>query len=217
MIKELLIAILLFHLSNGNAYDNCSYDKDGLWLSNMNICIPSHHKKNLQANLNSKTIQGKGKKEVHIEISNFQVNEITIHTLTLRMKVEVLWSDYRTTVDKSFADHFRIYLNPGEEKMIWSPQLVIGRNVVKSTIEREEIGVIKSSSGTNHMFKSFYMSTKITCHMDFQTFPFDKHICHLEVSLRKTLLRDCTSYIVFTVCIEYSSLRMKRIKHLFRS
>ena len=134
-------------------------------------------------------IKGKGKKGVKIEISNFQVNEIATHTLTIRMKVEVLWYDYRPSVDKLFADHSRIYLNPGEEKMIWSPQLVIGINEVKSTKKGEEIGVIKSPSGPNSMFKSFDISTTVTCDMDFQTFPFDKHICHLEVSLREKILQ----------------------------
>ena len=34
----------------------------------------------------------------------------------------------------------------------------------------------------NHGKKRFDLSTMIKCDMDFQKFPFDKHICNLEVS-----------------------------------
>ena len=185
MIRELLLLILLFHVCNGNDYDKCSKDKNAMWLANRNICIPRIYKKKLQGQINRKIIEGKGKQILAIRISNLQVNEITTHTLTIRMKVEVLWLDNRPKVDKTFADSARIYLNPEEEKMIWSPQLVIGRNVVKSTKEGEEVGVIKFSYKSNHMFKNFYITTTVTCNMEFQAFPFDKHICHLEVSLRR--------------------------------
>ena len=35
---------------------------------------------------------------------------------------------------------------------------------------------------TTEAMKKFSLSTKIKCDMDFQNFPFDEHICYLEVS-----------------------------------
>ena len=45
------------------------------------------------------------------------------------------------------------YLRPEDKGKIWSPKIFIANN------------------------------TKVTCDMDFRTFPFDKHVCSLEVSL----------------------------------
>ena len=35
---------------------------------------------------------------------------------------------------------------------------------------------------SNRAMKKFYLSTTIKCDMDFQNFPFDEHVCNLEVS-----------------------------------
>ena len=85
-----------------------------------------------------------------------------------------------------------IYLSTSEEKEIWSPQIVVGSNMVSQDREGEEIALtikcgkiecLRKKGGVIGS-KNVQLTAKVRCEMDFQTFPFDKHICNIEVSTR---------------------------------
>ena len=69
-----------------------------------------------------------------------------------------------------------------DEKQFWSPQIKIGNNMVWKNKEEQEFGLMKNFLLTKLGIKKFYLSTTVKCDMDFQTFPFDRHVCNLEVS-----------------------------------
>ena len=66
---------------------------------------------------------------------------------------------------------------------IWSPNFLIANNKMLENKEREVFGFMKDSEHENiRGVKVFYLYTKVRCAMDFENFPFDKHVCILEVS-----------------------------------
>ena len=199
MIKELLLVILFLKgshfsarcgesqsLENANdslleadneMYNNCLLDWEKISLSER-ICVTGDNKKNLQLNPVWPL-----KASLVIKISNFQIIQIDsqAQALTMSLNMEMLWLDCRLIVDLDQVGNARIYLNNDEEKLIWSPQIVIAGNVMSNIKEEEEIGLIKTSTNFD-LFKKFYQRTTVICDMDFKTFPFDKHTCNIEVS-----------------------------------
>ena len=203
MIKELLLVILFLKESHGNdfstrcgesqslenandslleadneMYNNCLLDWEKISLSNERICVTGDDKKNLQLNPVWPL-----KASLVIKISNFQIIQIDsqAQALTMSLNMEMLWLDCRLIVDLDQVGNARIHLNNDEEKLIWSPQIGIAGNIMSNIKEEEEIGLIKTSTNFD-LFKKFYQRTTVICDMDFKTFPFDKHTCHLEVS-----------------------------------
>ena len=202
MIKELLLVILFLKGSHGNdfstrcgesqslenandslleadneMYNNCLLDWEKISLSER-ICVTGDDKKNLQLNPVWPL-----KASLVIKISNFQIIQIDsqAQALTMSLNMEMLWLDCRLIVDLDQVGNARIHLNKSEEKLIWSPQIGIAGNIMSNIKEEEEIGLIKTSTNFD-LFKKFYQRTTVICDMDFKTFPFDKHTCHLEVS-----------------------------------
>ena len=96
------------------------------------------------------------------------------------MELSVRWIDFR----------LRLYIKSGGskqkplngDKRIWSPEIVIGTNMV-SQVKNGEVSVAKDSGGILAS-KDLILNTQVKCEMDYQTFPFDKHICYLEVNLK---------------------------------
>ena len=152
------------------------------------MCIQYEYKYDMQTQNNQEIREDNGgmdgKTELIIKILNLQVIQIDIHSITVSMKMEVEWWEYRLDMDTNELQI--IYLNEDDQKQIWSPQIVIGNNMVSEKKNREEFGFYKA---WNQIYpykyigqKSFYLSTTVICEMDFHDFPFDNHDCELEVS-----------------------------------
>ena len=78
-----------------------------------------------------------------------------------------------------------INLSKEDQINIWSPEIVTVNNIVSQEKEREEFGLMKTKLDYPKQYgalKKFYMRTKMKCDMDFHYFPFDQHVCNLEVS-----------------------------------
>ena len=133
------------------------------------------------------TFTATGMEEIVIKMSKVEIIEIGVQTVTVSMHLKVSWSENRLYFNTEYPGSGGvIYLNKEHQQQIWSPQIVIGNNMVSVKKNREEFGFYKA---WNQIYpykyigqKSFYLSTTILCEMDFHDFPFDNHVCELEVS-----------------------------------
>ena len=207
MIKEILLFVTLLQTFNAleitettpenidNSthikFEKCHKEKDGhLLLSKDRLCIPGGNLTwKIQLPPFNKVIRNK----IDVKISNAQVIEIDAHTLTITVSMDlaIIWDDHRLQLatEKAFEV---VYLSANDEKEIWSPQIVVGSNMVAQDRQGEEIALTRRcrkieclKKGGITGTKNVQLTTKIRCEMDFQTFPFDDHACNLEVSVKK--------------------------------
>ena len=209
MVTKLFIFMLLLQVSNaGQTYNNLtnyfqiekSYfsnnnnftvvqlaeifkksclEPGGVLLSKSRICIPAEHEWLSQYPPTTTTVWFwklfSSPVNMTIEIYNIQVVEIDVHLV-------VTWEDNRPVLF-TLTSLEVIYLGMDDEKEIWSPKIGIRSNMVSKNIQGKEIGLARPwlwRYGAN-ITNSFYLTTKVKCEMDFQTFPFDNHVCNLEV------------------------------------
>ena len=150
-----------------------SGESNGLLLSNSMICIPG---------LCKPIFLWKPNKYLDIEMSNVEVVEIGLHTLTISMYLSIVWMDHRFQMFRNKSNLEMFYLSKDEQKKIWSPQIVIGTKKLSQNEQGLEFGVFKEPSWVNPMVtKNVDLTTQVKCELDFQLFPFDKHLCKLEV------------------------------------
>lgn len=125
--------------------------------------------------------------DIFIEISNIQVIEIDVHSLTISMYLTTSWGESRL---KLFTrnDEEKIFLNRNDQKLLWSPQINIATNMASQKIEGDDFFVNKVKGPVRrdfipptHVSKNVFLTTRVKCEMEFYAFPFDKHICTLEV------------------------------------
>ena len=170
-------------------FQNC-YDEGGELFGRLKkICLQKRYKYQMQWPDNSEIRLQDFKTELLIEISNFQVIQIDTHTITVSMTMKTEWWEYRLEVDAKAgpSDSSQIiYLSEEDHKEIWSPKIVIGSNMVSEKRSGVEFGFRKEYQEEypyqNLATLKFYLGTTVTCDMDFQEFPFDKHFCEIEVS-----------------------------------
>ena len=75
-------------------------DKGGELLGHLKkICIQYEHKDDMQSQNNWEIRGMDGKTELIIKIRNLQVIQIDIHSITVSMKMEVEWWEYRLDMD----------------------------------------------------------------------------------------------------------------------
>ena len=113
-----------------------------------------------------------------IEMSNVQIIKIDLHAITISMYLDVDWNDDRLSIINGSQS---IYLGSADQKILWAPEIVIGTNMVSRTIEKENFILKKDNIKGALACKRFILSTTVKCEMDFKKFPFDKHVCNLEV------------------------------------
>ena len=164
----------------------------------MRICIPGSQRLFIQSNPSTLDTDGKwksSKTELNYELSKVEIIEIADHAISLNMYVSIVWSDHRLRLNSKVYE--KNYLNEEEHRQIWSPQILIASNVKSENRKDKRLAFYKvyvDSPNTEamkkfvmpntqiHAMKKFHLSAIIKCDMDFQHFPFDEHICFLEVS-----------------------------------
>ena len=202
MIKDLLMFILLFQSAYGQVVNYSSdyspttspYSWEqmctmygGILVDHwQKICIPEDQRRWIQLNPATFDTDGKMKSlktEVRISLSKIEIIEIADLTVSLNMDVRIDWYDYRLSLKSEGIE--KIYLGEEEQKQIWSPQILIASNV-KSESRKDKLLAFSEnpyySTPRIEAMKKFSLSTEIKCDMDFRNFPFDEHICYLEVS-----------------------------------
>ena len=96
------------------------------------------------------------------------------------------------------------FIKAKDQMKIWSPHILIANNKMLENKEREEFGFMKLVTKHGIIFgkKKFYLYTKVRCAMDFENFPFDKHVCILEVSKRLYFLASIFLKTYSTFCFD---------------
>ena len=94
------------------------------------------------------------------------------------MYLKVDWKYWRAKINPSSE---AIYLSQMDQKRLWSPQIVIGTNLVSQNKE-EEFVLTHVYGEPPKATKNIILNAVVKCEMEFQNFPFDKHVCKLEVS-----------------------------------
>ena len=166
---------------------SCS-DTGGLLLGKKRICIPQEDKFLIQYPPTMKLSDLSRDWCCTPTILNFiigsvEVVEIDVDALTIHMNLRITWKDQRPVL-MTWTPNEKVHLGMDEEKEIWSPMIGIWSNKMSENKQGKEFSLKKSSNSTTNGaegFQRFYLTTKVKCAMDFQTFPFDKHICNLEV------------------------------------
>ena len=123
------------------------------------------------------------KTKLNIDIVNLQIIGIGSHALTLSMDMIVTWLENRLLMNVPFNQI--AYIKRVDQKNIWSAEIFVAKDKVLERRENEEFGFMRLPRylGNNDFGKKkFYLYTKVTCAMDFENFPFDNHVCNLEVS-----------------------------------
>ena len=191
MIKELLIFLLLCQDSKGGnkndsikSFEESCLSEGGQLLDRWKkICIPSKFLGILL--LNPKSNDNK----THIpnvKVSKLQIIKIGEDTIALSMGIQMHWYEKRLKINVQGGQGFKfqlISLTKEDQEQIWSPEIVIKNNMVSIIKEGEKLGLAGFGSWVI-AYNEFYLTTTMNCEMDFQTFPFDKHTCEIEVSFK---------------------------------
>ena len=116
------------NLSTRNFTKSCLESGKDL-IADKKICIPSGESQHPP-----KLFGAKGLYLQNIEMSNVQIITIEKQTITISMYLKVDWKDNRVKINPSSQS---IYLSQLDQKRLWSPQIVIGTNMVSQNKEEE--------------------------------------------------------------------------------
>ena len=163
---------------SGSDYNSCKNEGGQLFGPGNTLCNP-RLTVGFLFNDPPSTFTATGMEEIVIKMSKVEIIEIGVQTVTVSMHLKVSWSENRLYFNTEYPGSGGvIYLNKEHQQQIWSPQIVIGTNMVSQTKQGEKFGV---GDGTES-FYSYYLTTTVKCEMDYQSFPFDEHVCDVMVS-----------------------------------
>ena len=154
----------------------------------MTICIPSFFKQTLTHPPYKRVpmIDGKWNSpltDIGIRMRDVQVINIGTDTITIDMNFEVHWFDYRLqNWNYSPKEYWTwIFLSMELRNLIWFPDIIVNNLVSEKEIDKKIILLRIENNPIPLVVSQFYLSTTVKCQMDFQNYPFDKHVCILEV------------------------------------
>ena len=162
-----------------------SGESNGLLLSNPLICIPGWCKSIIKYRPTKKEIN-----LIDISMSKIEVIDIDVNTLTISMHLSITWKDNRFLLFRNTTNLEKFYLSKDEQKGIWSPQIVVGTKKLFKNELQLEFGVYKifPKGKAISVSNKVDLTTKVKCQLDFQLFPFDTHLCKLEVNFHFYLI-----------------------------
>ena len=173
-------------------------DLEWLWLEWQQIAVPTGQRGKIVLAPNKPPNKTKIDLEMFaVEIIEFDVK---LQQFTIRMGLRINWSENRLKLlSSSLVDGWMTV----PSNTIWSPKIDIQSVEVSEKRTQELIQVrmdslsevsqwdFRSKEWGNfmHNFKQsssakmkFFLTTTVKCSMNFRMFPFDSHICKLEVS-----------------------------------
>ena len=198
MIKIFLVILICNAQSNANVVTKVYNTTDLEWLQNQKwkIAVPTGGEITLAPN------GSLNKTEIDIEIFAVEIIEfdVKLQQFTIRMGLRINWSENRLNFVNS--SHETGWVNIPLNN-IWSPQIDIqsveaSEKRIQELMEvimdfqseiskweyrskdwgNYDIYFVQSSSAK----MKFFLTTTVKCSMNFRMFPFDSHICKLEVS-----------------------------------
>ena len=181
MIKVILIFLLYLQLTNAEGeldylgFKN-SCEKTGgelLGWPKKTICIPRKFQSGLQYPPKHPHT------EVNFTLHQIQVIEIDSNSISIRLVSIVNWREHRLELITGFQF---VYLTEADLKRIWFPHLFVN-DMISFDLKHDEYVLSKNETiGNVLVIENIYsFMTKVKCEMDFLEFPFDEHLCIIEV------------------------------------
>ena len=172
-------------------YETCR-NCGGIILGHANldmICVPSYFKQALSYPPYNRVPMKDGKWnmpliDITVTMRDVHVIGIATSTVTIGMTLETSWFDYRFKIWNWTPKEYTtwIYLSKEFKNLFWFPQIDVANNMVSKKEQDEKLLLIRwNNDSIPVVIRKFYLTTTINCEMIFATFPFDKHICNLEV------------------------------------
>ena len=193
LIKEVLIFLLFFQYSKAEKIndfkDSCLEAKGKLLDRWERICIPREYLGILL--LSPETTN------TNVKVSKLQIINIGHDSITLSMVLEMNWIENRLKINMQGVPRQLISLSKEDQNHIWKPKIGIKSNVVSESREGNVLGlfvdevwceidekICKEMKFGSWLvaYQKFSLSTTVKCEMDYQKFPFDKHVCNIEVN-----------------------------------
>ena len=180
-------------LNLSSSYETCK-NCGGVILGHANfdmICVPSNFKQSLSLPPYNRVLvpmeDGKWNApliDITVTMRNVHVIGIATSTVTIGMTLETSWFDYRLKVWNFAPKEYLtwLYLSKEFKNLFWFPQIDVANNMVSKKEQDEKLVLVRwNNNPIPVVIRKFYLTTTINCEMDFATFPFDKHVCNLEV------------------------------------
>ena len=137
---------------------------------------------------------------INIEISKFQIKRIKEDSVVISLDYKVNWVDQRLQVLQfQYFKDVPFSLDETHQKSIWIPHLKMGTEMISldkivDYVRAEIRGNFKPNSHIGvgnggwltrgaRVEKSISVTTEVTCELDFKRFPFDHHVCSIEVRI----------------------------------
>ena len=129
-----------------------------------------------------------------------QIKRIKEDSIVISLEYKVNWVDQRLQVlhFQNFKDS-PFWLDETQQKSIWIPHLKMGTEMISldkivDYVRAEIRGNFKPNSHIGvgnggwltrgaRVEKSISVTTEVTCELDFKRFPFDHHVCTIEVRI----------------------------------
>ena len=167
------------------------------------ICILSNYKLEQITEHPAKYIEEEllsSQTSINIEISKFQIKRINEGSVDMSLNYKVNWVDQRLQVLQfQYFKDVPFSLDETKQKSIWIPHLKMGTEMISldkivdyvraeirgNFTPKSHIGVGSGEWLTRgaRIEKSISVTTEVTCELDFKRFPFDHHVCSIEVRI----------------------------------
>ena len=157
------------------------------------ICILSDYLYEEITENPAKYLESSSQTKINIEMSKFQIITIKEESVTLSMYFEVEWVDQRLQPlnlyhvnSESVLNSWAFVLKEEEYEKIWMPSIGYGTELISK--DRKIDHVFARINNRNYtsgarMEKGIDVTAEVVCQMDFQNYPFDNHVCSIEVRI----------------------------------
>ena len=157
------------------------------------ICILSdYHYEEITENP-ARYLESPSQTKINIEMSKFQIITIKEESVTLSMYFEVEWVDQRlqplnlyNVNSESVLNSWAFVLKEEEYEKIWIPSIGYGTELISKDRKVDHVFARinnRNYTGGARMEKGIDVTVEVVCQMDFQNYPFDHHVCSIEVRI----------------------------------
>ena len=202
MINEILALMLLLHFCNcklgggRKTNDSCAIGGDVIkhhfWGHvHSKICISRDHEDENVKNHPDKSLEQISQTNIIAVMTDVEIIRINEHGLIIGLELEVEWFDNRLKIWHKYGklanEPFK--LRKGEfhqvEDLFWVPDLKYGKGNV---LDHKKLTEMKLSKKNGTLVSQiFHLTISLKCELDFTDFPFDDHLCKLEVKFSQNL------------------------------
>ena len=194
MFKEILIFMLClqFSIAKNECKKNASEfiaHKNNLKYEYEKICILSNYQYEEIREHPAKYSESPSQTKVNIEIFDFQIITIKEDSFTMSMNFKVDWIDQRLQPVYFYVTKFTKWaydLKESEQDRIWMPSIGYRTELISIDQKTNHVSArrnnVSFTSGAR-IAKGSFVTAEVVCELDFQKYPFDDHLCSIEVRI----------------------------------